>query len=183
MERPRGWGPFVAALLLVAAAAACAKKNIDAASEVAGAVRWYAGVTVEQLLPLVQEIFEENGYRVATVDTEAGRIETEWGPEFPGGLRGWRLTRWSERQKFIALVSPSQFQTERGNRWSARSFGFGGRNALPVARGGSRKRGAPPRRTPYSSVSSANWTIGQPRSALAGTDRAERAATGPGAIG
>lgn len=114
MERPRGWGPFVAGLLLVVTAAACAKKNIDAASEVAGTVRWYAGVTVGQLLPLVQEMFEENGYRVATVDTEAGRIETEWGPEFPGGLRGWRLTRWSERQKFIALASPSQFQTEKG---------------------------------------------------------------------
>ena len=104
----------VAALLLAAGMAACAKKNIDASSEVPGAVRWYAGVSAPQLMFAVRETFEDGGYRVASVDEETGRIETEWGKEFDGGLHGWRLTRWAERQKFVALVSRSQHQTDKG---------------------------------------------------------------------
>ena len=114
MGRSMGWGAAAAALALAVAAAACAKKNIDAANEVPGAVRWYAGVTAERLLPVIREIFVAGGYPVATLDTENGRIETAWGPEFPGGMHGWRFTRWSERQKFIALVSRSQYQTDQG---------------------------------------------------------------------
>ncbi len=107
-------GAWLAAIVLAAAAAGCAKKNIDAATEVPGAVRWFAGLNVEQLLPVVQEILTAGGYPVATVDAETGRIETEWGKEFAGDLRGWRLTRWVERQKFIAIVSRSQLQTDKG---------------------------------------------------------------------
>ncbi len=110
-------GPAVlgaVALLLAAEMAACAKKNIDPSSEVPGTVRWYAGVTVPQLVTTVQQILEEGGYRVANVDEETGRIETEWGKEFDGDIHGWRLTRWSERQKFVALVSRSQHQTDKG---------------------------------------------------------------------
>ncbi len=114
MVRWAGWGAYMAVLVLAAGATGCGKRDIDAASEVPGAVRWYAGVTVEQLLPVIQEIFAAGGYPVATLDTETGRIETAWGPEFSGGLHGWRLTRWTERQKFIALVSRSQFQTDKG---------------------------------------------------------------------
>ncbi len=110
----KGRGALAAALVLAAAAAGCARKDIDAATEVPGAVRWFAGVSVEQILPVVQEILTAGGYPAATLDTETGRLESEWGPEFPGGLRGWRLTRWVERQKFIAIVSRSQLQTDKG---------------------------------------------------------------------
>jgi hypothetical protein len=103
----------VVALLLAPGVTACSKKNIDPYSEVPGTVRWYAGVTVPQLAATVQQMFEEGGYRVAGVDEETGRIETEWGKEFDGDIHGWRLTRWTERQKFIALVSRSQHQTEK----------------------------------------------------------------------
>ena len=104
MGRWEGRGAWVAALVLAAAAAGCGKKNIDASTEVPGAVRWFAGVTVEQLLPVVQEMLTAGGYPVATLDAETGRIETEWGPEFPGGLRGWRLTRWIERSVTVARI-------------------------------------------------------------------------------
>jgi len=104
----------VAALVLGAAGSGCAKKNIDAASEVPGTVRWYAGVTADQLIPIVRQVFEEGGYPVAAVDEEAGRIETAWGKEFAGATHGWRLTRWTERQSFIALVSRSQHRGEKG---------------------------------------------------------------------
>lgn len=113
MGRSAGWRALVAALAL-AAAAGCGKKSIDAASEVPGAVRWYAGVTVEQMLPMVQEMFQAGGHPVEKVDQETGQVETAWGPEFAGGMHGWRLTRWTERQKFIAIVARSQFQTDKG---------------------------------------------------------------------
>lgn len=104
----------MAAVIVAAALAGCAKKNIDAASEVPGAVRWYAGVTVDQLMPTIQQIFETGGFTVETVDKETGRIETRWGTEFPGAAHGWTLTRWTERQKYIAIVAPSQHQTDKG---------------------------------------------------------------------
>ncbi len=105
---------IVLALLLATGGAACGKKNIDPSSDVPGTVRWYAGVTVSQLVAAVQQIFEEGGYRVASVEEETARIETEWGKEFDGDIHGWRLTRWAERQKFVALVSRSQHQTDKG---------------------------------------------------------------------
>ncbi len=115
MRRWVGWGAFVAGLVLASAAAGCGKKNIDAASEVAGAVRWYAGVTVEQVLPMVQEMFQAGGYPVEKVDQETGQVETAWGAEFAGDTHGWRLTRWTERQKFVAIVARSQLQTDKGD--------------------------------------------------------------------
>jgi len=114
MRRWVGWGTLLAGLAL-AAAAGCAKKNIDAASEVPGAVRWYAGVSVEQILPMVEEMFQAGGYPVEKVDQETGHVETAWGPEFPGDTHGWRLTRWTERQKFVAIVARSQLQTDKGD--------------------------------------------------------------------
>jgi hypothetical protein len=111
----RRWAAWIAAALgLWALGSGCAKKNIDAATEVPGAVRWYAGVTPEQIVPVVRQIFDEGGFPVTAVDEETGRIETEWGKEFQGGTHGWRLTRWTERQKFIALISRSQERGEKG---------------------------------------------------------------------
>lgn len=111
----RAGAAWVAAVVVLAGAAAgCARKNIDASSEVPGAVRWYAGVTVEQVIPALREIFEGGGFPVETTDPEAGRIETQWGAEFAGSMHGWALRRWTERQKFIAIVAPSQHQTEKG---------------------------------------------------------------------
>ena len=112
MRGSAAWAVVV--LALAAGAGGCGKKNIDAASEVPGAVRWYSGVIAQQVLPVVQQIFEAGGYPIATVDPETGRIETEWGKEFEGAMHGWRLTRWTERQKFIGLVSRSQQQTDKG---------------------------------------------------------------------
>jgi hypothetical protein len=101
-------------MLVAAGPAGCAKKNIDAASEVPGAVRWFSGVTVEQVLPVIRQILEAGGFPVASMDADTGRIETAWGAEFPGSTHGWMLRRWTERQKFIAIVAPSQHQTEKG---------------------------------------------------------------------
>jgi len=113
----RRWGlreALIAVLLVATAATGCGKRSIDATTEVPGAVHWYSGVSAEQILTAIQQMFEAAGYPVATVDQETGQIETEWTPEFQGSMHGWRLTRWSERQKFIALVARSQLQTEKG---------------------------------------------------------------------
>ena len=109
-----GWILGAVACAAAIAAGGCGKKNIDPVSEVPGAVRWYAGITAERLLPAAKELFEAAGYRVVAVDDETGRVETDWTEESAGGLRGWRLTRYVERQKFIAHITPSQLQTDKG---------------------------------------------------------------------
>lgn len=114
MERSGAGKALLMALLMAAATAACTKRDINPTSEVSGTVRWYAGVGVEELMVAVQQMFEAAGSRVVKVDRETGEIETDWAPEFDGSTHGWRLTRWRERQKFMAMVAQSQLQGEKG---------------------------------------------------------------------
>jgi hypothetical protein len=85
----------LAGLLIIVLGSCGAKKEGPPRAQ-----RAYVQIGARQLYPLLEDVFREEGFKIATRNYSRGYLLTEWF-EYEGEKHG--LVKWKERRRYIAL--------------------------------------------------------------------------------